>query len=79
VIFANESVWREDKMQYYESIENDDTIAIIFEGNEIPLGFKVMSDLLKIMEMNGGTQSPEMEHWLKEARKKFYPSSETLQ
>jgi len=38
-----------------------------------------MSDLLKIMEMNGGTQSPEMERWLKEARRKFYPSSGTLQ
>lgn len=65
-------------MQFYEAIETDDTIAIIFEGAELELGFKVMEDLLRVMKMAGGTESDDMQQWLRATKAKFIPASNTV-
>lgn len=46
------------------------SIAIIFEGNEIPLGIKMMGNLLEAMKMNGAEGIRETEQWLKKIKTK---------
>lgn len=65
-------------MQFYENINESDTIAIIFEGAELELGFRVMSDLLKVMKMAGGDEAPDMQQWLRATKAKFIPASNTV-
>lgn len=65
-------------MQFYENINESDTIAIIFESDELPLGFKVMEDLLKAMKLAGGREAPDMQQWLTQTKAKFIPASNVV-
>jgi len=58
-------------MQYYEAIDTDNQIAIIFQDDEIPLGFQIMEDLIQVVKVNGGTEAPDMRQWLNESKKKY--------
>ena len=64
--------------QFYENINESDTIAIIFEGTELELGFRVMEDLLKAMKMAGGSESEDMQQWLRTTKAKFIPASNVV-
>ena len=64
-------------MQYYEDIENSMTIAIIFDGDEIPMGFQLMDDLLAVMKQAGGAEAPDLQAWLHRAKMKYQHLSRT--
>jgi len=60
-------------MQFYRDEESCASIAIIFDedNGEIPLGIRIMEDLLKIMKMSGGQEAPDLQRWLAETKKMF--------
>lgn len=55
-------------MQFYRDEEMYSSVAIIFDDAEIPLGLKVMDDLLKVMKMAGGEEAPDLKQWLAETK-----------
>ncbi|RLB06917.1 MAG: hypothetical protein DRG27_06960 [Deltaproteobacteria bacterium] len=62
---------QEDKMQFYRDEEMYSSVAIIFDGDEIPLGIQVMEDLLVIMKRAGGQEAPDLQKWLAETKAIF--------
>jgi len=65
-------------MQYYEDLDNSDTVAIIFEGEEVFMGLRLMEDMVGVIKKNGGKASPDMRQWLSRTKAKFIPPHRTI-